>query len=318
MTNLPTAPFNQRNPQVISASEEVIDDAALQRWLGNAVVDNLKVYRLKDFKASSPETCLVYGPSGAGKTYFCGTAGPRTLFINVGDGIKTLKSPEFKAEVPDAGEMIIVDVTEKLNEKGVTDTATAYDVTCKIIDYMVANFRDQFDTVVLDDATFLRKFAMNAAIQASSQGRSNAQERMAGLQKYVKPEIGEYGQEMAAIEWFLWTYVKRFKALGLNFILTAHERHVFGKAPKMGDEAPIQKIRPGFTGRAFPDFIPAFFDNVWHMEAITLGKGGTIHRLYTQNHGMAICKTRIGSLLPPMIQQPNFQKMIAHVQKQEQ
>lgn len=282
----------------------------------NDLPANIVVKQLKDRTPGESWTSLYYGPTGSGKTWFCGTAGPRLLFLNTGQGIETLLSPAFKHKYPNMGDIITVDINEKITDQGIVEEALAWDLITDTLDYFLVKHRDKFDVVALDDATFSRRFALNKALELNTEARSNKSKRKPGTTDYQKPDVGDYGIEMGIIEWFLATYIQRFKSLGLHFIMTAHERHIYGKPAKIGDEAPLQKILPGFTGKTFPDQVPAYFDDVFRAEVVG-GVGNTHYRCRTQGTESDRGKSRHGGVFPTVVSNPNFHKMLEQIRRAE-
>lgn len=260
--------------------------------------------RLDERKPGESWVLLVYGPSKAGKTYFAGTAGARTLFINVGDGLETLLSPAFTNKYPDSAKMITVDVSDS------ESVADAFDKTCMAIDQALSKFPDQFDTVVLDEATAFRKFALNKAMDLNSAQRTTSK-RASRTDTFVKAEVGDYGVEMDMIEWFLGTYIPLFKKEKKNFLMLAHDRQIYGKPPRIGEEAPLIKIVPGFTGKTFPDKVPAYFDDVWRMEVA--GGVNKEYRLRTAGDDVKLSGSRHGGIFKDKEPNPNFLEMLNRI-----
>lgn len=265
-----------------------------------------KFKRLKDRKPGESWICMVYGPSKTGKTYFAGTAGKNTLFINVGDGLETLMSPAFTSKYPGANEMIVVDVREA------DSVATAFDIITEGIDHALKHFPGRFDTIVLDEATALRKYALNKAMELNTAGRTSST-RKNRRDEYVKAEIGDYGTEMDMIEWFLGEYIPTFKRENKHFLMLAHERQVFTKPPKVGDEAVLKRVMPGFTGKTFPDKVPAFFDDVFHSEVITDAGSNASYRLRCAGNDMELGGTRHGGVFDVIEKDANFLKMLERI-----
>lgn len=298
--SIPNIPMNaeeERQLEELTGKDEVVDEFDGTKF---------RFKRLKKRVAGEAWILMVYGPSKSGKTYFAGTAGPRTLFINIGEGIDTLLSPAFTMKYPDAKDMIMVDVRE------LADKATAFDEVTEAIDEALAKFADQFDTVVLDEATALRKFALNRGMELNTEARTRGASRANRTEEFVNPDIGDYGMEMKLIEWFLATYIPKFKAMKKHFIMLAHERQTFTKPAKIGDDPILKRIAPGFTGKTFPDAVPVYFDDVFRMEVVG---GGTnvAYRLRTAGTEMEMGGVRHGGIFGTVEQDPNFLKMLAKI-----
>src|SRR3954471_16295321 len=147
--------------------------------------------RLHTYQPGQSWILMIYGPSKTGKTYFAGTAGARTLVLNNGDGVETLMAPMFALRYPDAKNMIITDI----RETNAQSSAEAFDKTTDAIDYALKMFPDKFDTVVLDEATAFRKYAMNKATELNTESRTRGAARAKRTEEFVKPDIGDYGTE---------------------------------------------------------------------------------------------------------------------------
>jgi hypothetical protein len=266
-----------------------------------------KFKRLRDRPKGEAWILLPYGRSKAGKTFFAGTAGPRTLFVNIGEGIETLQSPAFTRVCPDAKDMIVVDIRENHPE----GTAHAFDLTIKAINNAFNRLENQFDTVVLDEATAFRRFATNRAMVIN---KRTGEQRPSRVKQFVKTDIDDYGLEMQMTEWFLGQMIPFFKERGKNFIMLAHERLIYGKPPSIGAEAPLIKIVPGFTGKAFPDTVPAYFDDVWYMEAVGSGSN-IVYRATTAGSAKNPAGSRHGGIFETVEQNPNFLKMLEWIKR---
>jgi len=264
--------------------------------------------RLSDYNPGESWIALVYGPSKTGKTYFAGTAGSRTLFLNIGDGIETLMAPAFTQKYPNSKNMIMVDIRES-NPNG---TAEAFDRTCEAIDYALANFRDKFDHIVLDEATAFRKYAVNKATELNTADRTRGAVRAKRTEEYIKIDVGDYNIEMQMIEWFLGTYTPIFKEAKKNFLMLAHERQVYNKPAKIGDEPTLRKTMPGFTGKTFPDTVPAYFDDVWHSEVVG-GGDNVVYRIRTAGSEMEVGGSRHGGIFTTIETDPNYLKMLERI-----
>lgn len=262
--------------------------------------------RLKERKPGESWILLDYGPSKTGKTWFAGTAGPRTLFINVGDGMETLLGKEYLAKFPAVQDMIFVDIREMADSP-----ESAFDKTCLAIDEALAKFSDDFDTIVLDEATAYRKYAMNKAMQLNRRKDGPIRNR---LDDFIRPEIDDFGVEMDMIQWFLGTYIPIFKERKKHFIMLAHERQIFNKAAKIGDEQTLKKVLPGFTGKTFPDNVPAYFDDVWHSETYRAG-ANVFYQVRTAGSDSMIAGSRHGGVFALEEKNPNFLEMLSRIQK---
>ena len=268
-----------------------------------------KFTRLEDRVPGESWIMMLYGPSKTGKTEFAGSAGPRTLFLNIGEGIETLLAPGFKSRHPEAKGMIVTDIRELAD-----NTISAFDVVSDTIDHALKYFPDKFDTIVVDEASAFRKFGLNKAMQLNTSSRKDSS-RKDRRDEYVKAEIGDYGIEMDMIEWFLGEYIPRLKGANKHFILIAHERQIFAKPSQIGGEAVLTKIVPGFTGKTFPDKVPAYFDDVWHSEIATDAASNSVYRIRTAGNDRDLGGSRHGGIFNVIEQDPNFLKLLQRIKE---
>lgn len=267
-----------------------------------------KFKRLKQYEPGKSWILMVYGASKSGKTYFAGTAGERTLFLNVGEGIETLMSPSFRNKYPNSEKMIVVDIRDQ-NPNGF---AEAFDLTADAIDHSLKVFPEKFDTIVLDEATAFRKFAVNKAMELNTDSRTKST-RKNRMEEYVKVDVGDFGEEMNMVNWFLGTYVPIFKEKNKNFLLLAHERQVFSKPAKIGDDAILKRVLPGFTGKTHPDQVPSFFDDVWHAEVVTDAASKSEYRMRTAGNDMELGGSRHGGIFDVVEKNPNYLQMLNRI-----
>ena len=276
--------------------------------------------RLEELPRGEAVTALVYGGSKTGKTWFLGTTGSRTLYIDTGDGIETLRSPLFKSQVN--SNPIIVQIKEKIGPRGVPDLADAYYHVTDAIDYALKNFAADFDTVCVDEMTALRRYAMYRGLEYNqATGRSKSLKRLEDEDMYM-PGGQDWGTEMSLIEQFCVGYTTICKQAGKHFLLAAHQRKI-GEKPKdkdgnpmFGEEKIVKEIRPAVTGYQFPDVISALFDNVWHCERAG-GGDGTVFRLRCIGDEITVAGTRHAGVLPTVLRKANFQTMLKHIRSGE-
>lgn len=253
---------------------------------------------------------LAYGGSKVGKTVFIGSAGPRTLIINIGDGIAVLQSQWAKERFYKDGYPIITTIREERDQKtGVFTRADAFNKVSDAIDIGLAKLGDRFDTIAVDDATQLRAFAMNKGLEINADfDRSKTLEKAKKLGGYYVVAQQDYAAEMDLIEQFIVGTIALCKQHSKHFILTAHERHIFKKVRDqsgkvMGEE--IDKIRPAFTGKTFPDDVTGIFDLVWNFTAARTGQG-TVYRAYTEDSMTIKAGTRFPGVFKSLEVNPNF------------
>lgn len=261
------------------------------------------IQRLSQTNQSEPITMLIYGASGSGKTRFAGSAGNRSIIINTGDGLTTLKSPGFKQAFPGVDPMVI----------NIPLGPGSHDQVCDTIDYLFDKELNNFDTLIIDDATALRRGAMWKAIQINSD--LNKSPTLANAKKYqtIVPQVQDYGEEMNVVAQFLAAHIPVFKQNNKNFILTAHEKLSYRKGEKIGDPPILSKIRPGFTGTSFPDDVPAFFDEVWWFNVVGKGEKRKF-RATTLPSEMLTAKTRWHGLFKEIEESITFPEVERRIQ----
>src|SRR5260221_9632764 len=73
------------------------------------------INRLAELSKDESVTGLIYGNSKSSKTWFLGTGGDRVLFVDTGEGLKTLHSPLFKKLV--GSNPLVTSVREKMGDR---------------------------------------------------------------------------------------------------------------------------------------------------------------------------------------------------------
>ena len=244
-----------------------------------------------EFNSNAGWIILLYGASGSGKTWFAGTA-DRSLYINAGGGIDTLRSPLFKIRYPSIKRKV-VNIYETFDQ-GTIKKAIGFDKVTDALDMFLedADLREFVRTIVIDDATALRSFAKLRAVEIFDDIKGLVGTSRRQLNRFIQQEPDDVFREMSMIDWFCQQYIPIFRSEGFNFILTAHERQTFGKAAKKMDARPHEATRPGFSGQTFPDEIPKHFDEVWYCKVKYSDKTGPYQQIKTGGGGLELTKTR--------------------------
>lgn len=272
-----------------------IDSLVKQRSDNVVKSHNSSIIEIEDFDDNfNPDSgwiVLLYGASGSGKTWFAGTA-DHCLYLNAGGGIETLRSPLFKSKYPNIKRKI-VNIYETF-EGPTIKKAIGFDKVTDTLDMLLedADLREFTKTVVIDDATFVRSFARLRGIEIVDDlaGRTGTNRRK--LNRYIHQLPDDVFREMSMIEWFCLQYIPILRNEGINLLLLAHERLIYGKAPKMMDDRPLKAIKPGFSGQTFPDEVPKHFDEVWYIEKKYNEKTGEYSQIKTGGSGNELTKTR--------------------------
>lgn len=264
--------------------------------------------RLSELKKGSSIAILFYGGSGCGKTNFCGTAGSRALGINIGGGISTIQSEKFKLANNNPDPII-----ETITEEAVPDKAIAFDRVCDILDVYLSKQLNDFDTVWIDDITALRRFALNKGLEVNQKLGKSKSRAIGKEYDVVVSTVQDYGIEMSLMEQFVIEYISICRSANKHLIMTAHERINFNAPTAIGAEPTVSSIKPGFTGRTFPDAVTGHFDLVWHAEK--LGGGEQIkYRARTVGDGSLTAHTKIG-VFPTILEKPNFLEVVKKIQE---
>jgi len=275
--------------------------------------------RLDEVEPSKSITTMLYGASKSGKTWFAGSAGSRQLYIYFkrGQGIATLKSQLFNEKYPNV-KPITVEVEDK-------DNSFAFDQVKEAVLYALDNFAGDIDLITVDEATGFRRSAMWKGLALSDEtGRSKTLKTAEARDDFFMPGVQDYGMEMSLVEWWVAETIETLSAYEKHFLMLAHERRTFIKSDKsktMSEEV-LHSIRPGFTGRTFPDDITAYFDNVFYIERVGTGERAT-HRIRIFGDEILLAGTRYAGAFKrdpdPHLDFPRMVKLIQEsgVQKGE-
>lgn len=258
--------------------------------------------RLSAMPFAESLTMLVYGASGSGKTYFAGTAGTRTLIMNIGSGIATLQAPDFTAKYQANPLIITIPV----------DHAGSYDVLTDNLDHYLQNRSDEFDTIIIDDASSLHRSALNKAVQINADLQKSQTIHTLNKHGVIVPVVQDYGEEMNVITHFLSTYTEVAKSLNKHLVITAHVKETWKKALKIGDPPTLSRVRPAFTGQTFPDAVPGYFDEVWYFDVIGRGDKKK-YRIKTMGDEIIVAKTRHGGIFSELESNLDFQTTVQKI-----
>lgn len=264
--------------------------------------------RLSEIPRGESITSLFYGPAGTGKTILCATSGDRSLFVNIGNGITSLQNDWFRKYSGNSNPIV-----ETIIEDRVPDIAKGFDLVCDVIDDYLKTKSKEFDTVIVDDVTALRRMAMNKGLEINQ--KLNRSKTKSLSEDVIIPGVQDYGVEMNLIEQFVGEYTEIMRKEGKNFIMTAHDRITYKKGPNIGDIPTIHKISPGFTGQTFPDAVTGMFDLVWRLEAVGSGIN-TLYRARTQGDEVLTAKSRFPGIFPTLYSNPNFQNIVKAIKTQ--
>lgn len=258
------------------------------------------------------EKFLFYGAPGSGKTFSALTGPPPTYCIVFGGAneLKTARSLDFRNKYPELeGQLFFDHTVEPTGDRGHFTEATAYDQACDLLDEALNLEKKgdfQFETLVIDSATGLRRFAMNKAMEVNYE-TSKSKEKTA-LAKYrahniIIPGDNDYMSEMSLTMQFIdWIF-----RLDKNVVVVTHE-HQTKKFNRASREVHVQGIKPLFTGN-HREYLPAIFDNVWHFTPVQAGRG-IQGEARTVGNDVVYAKTRMGGVLSAEERDVNLRSII--------
>lgn len=235
---------------------------------------------------------LIYGDPGSGKTFFAGTFGNDTLYINVGAGIATLYAPTFKEKHgewnpflfspdPNAKESMAIQVRDAVDD---------------------ALDNPDIKNIIIDDATTLQDIFMMQAVDYNLS--TNKSKTKLNLREYraVIPAVQDYGTQMAFIDSFMATYTEACRAMQKNFIVLAHAKREYGEQ-KGTTPAAVNSVSPAFIGKK--NNIGGYFDFVWFTD-VEGAAGQQRYTARTERNQLIEAKTRWGGIFPEKYKNPNY------------
>jgi hypothetical protein len=261
---------------------------------------------------------LLYGEGGVGKTFTAGTMPGDVYFLVFGgqNEIKTLRSPDFRKKHPQKeGKLFFDFVTESLGKRGHFKSADAFDMAGDAIDEALEQERKgdfHFDSLVVDSATGLRRFAMNKAMEVNFHRATTgtAKTALARLrdENIIIPGDNDWMSEMSLTTQFMdWVF-----NLDKHVCVCTHVWQTKKRDRGSGDTI-ITDQKPLFTGKNREE-IPTMFDNVWHVTAKSATRG-IIAQLQTVADATTYAKTRMGGALPPVVRDPNLEEIFEKLAK---
>lgn len=249
-------------------------------------------------------TFLIYGPSRSGKTHLEGTLGSRNLIVNIGQGISTILSTGFKKLHPNVDPYI-----ETIYEEAIPKKASGYDSVCLMIDKYLAEKSEEIDAITIDDLTALRRFGMMKGAESNDKyGLSESWTKMQRDKLKITTQQ-DYNAEMNLMEQFIVGTMDLCRLHKKHLVLSAHDRYVYGKPSRKGDEAPLIKVLPGFTGKTHPDQLTGLFDCVFRLECLGAGIGRK-YFAYTIGDEKRQAGSRWSGLFPERWENPDLLKAI--------
>lgn len=258
------------------------------------------------------EKFLIYGATGAGKT-FCGGTLPGTIYalaVGGANEFKTLRSPIFLSQHPEKEGKIWFDyVAERRGRRGIMEEAEAFDIAGDCLDAALDMERKgdvHFDSILIDGGTGLRGAAMNKAIEIThSMAKSADKAALTRLREkgILIPQDTDWGSEQSLI----WQFISWCFELPKNLCFITHEWNQT-KMDRGTRELTVLATKPAFTGKQRDD-VPTLFDNVWRLTT-SGGKRSIQFEAQTVADDTVDAKTRMGGVLPEFWRNPDLSKAI--------
>lgn len=272
---------------------------------------------LNDLVLTESICAMFYSRAGVGRTHLIGGAGSRNVIFSDRNGLATLKNPKFKAQHPNVNPMIeLVDTDRRI------DAPKMFEAMKNRIDFWLDKRHTEFDTLSIDDMTAVNMAARNLAITVNGlTGRSKTVEKIGNIYKgEVVMTESDFGTEMGFVFNFLSSTASFCRQMGKNFIVGAHERHVWLK--KKGEESELIGIVPLFIGKQDPTSNNTHFDLVargtregkeatskvrWQFvpdKVISAKDRYAVFNTYEDNITWPQIEKRVRALEPPTIPEP--------------
>jgi hypothetical protein len=142
----------------------------------------------------------------------------------------------------------------------------------------------------------MNKALLNAALMRNSGGQGMSEKLGANA-----PGLVDFMFEKSLVDQFMRNFADDSKMRGKNFIVIAHAKRDYGKPAKQGDEAPLLKVYPQFTGQ---NKIPSYFDYVWYAQ-VEQGKAS----VKTEGDDMYEARSRYAGIFPVKYYNPNYKEI---------
>lgn len=254
------------------------------------------IMKAEEYNPSESISMLLWGKTKSGKTFFAGSLNdPRTVYVNIGNGIATLYSPLAIAKYG-APSFQLVNLIEDFNDPKL------YTEVGETFNYFFEEKLNDFDSIILDDASTMNYAAMNhgmTAGEATGRSKAFAMSRKFGVNI---PGKQDFGMQMGLMDQFMRFFTEQCKANNKHFIVLAHDKEVYKGE---GDKRVLANLRPLFTGN---NDIPSHFDLVWMMESVS-GGAGNVYRAITEGDEIIEAGSRWGGIFPTKYKNPNFREM---------
>jgi len=262
------------------------------------------------------EKFLLYGEPGMGKTFAALTLPPPILFIAVGGAneAKTYYSKHFQQKYGEK-EIFLAVASESLGPMGRVETPEGFDNVCILLDEALdadAQGLQQFESIIIDNATVLSEYAMYKAVYIDYRGKKPGKQDEATYSKYMNEGLlFPFDSDWGGTQSLMSKFVSWLFRIDKNIALVAHE-YKETAANRAKQRSDVIGLKPQFIGKE-RDRVANMFDNVWNFS-----RNGQQYVARTEPLGQdprIIAKTRIGGIVPRNYPDPNLSDVISQFQQ---
>jgi hypothetical protein len=254
-------------------------------------------FKLSDYSPTDRIIAAVLGDSGAGKTFFAGTA-PNPAFLDVDQNIGTLKSKKFREAFPeiDVGSIRLAQPINPVNKDGMfTSTHAFFDAVEQLNDWAED---PSISTIVIDSLTSLSHLAQQHALELNARERRSETWSKAQVHKAYLMTIQDFGAEMSLIEQVL-AHLRNWPK---HILVLCHTR------PEYNSAGGLVAVDPLITGSAARKSFGRWFNEVWYLDVRGLRDRRKRVMVTESDHLIKGLKTTLG--LPREIEDPSFPKIL--------
>jgi len=230
-----------------------------------------------------PPKILLYGPPGAGKTGFVGTAGKHLQLIDLDEGTRTLATMDDKWK--EERKLCLAGVLECYEEN--PKRAIAFNKARSYLDTIFTQCYDgkyAYKVVGIDSLTTLSEYSMRSILANNAMLGKNPQLQHWGARDILLKEI-----------------LINLKALPVAVVVIAHQH--------LGKDDDTQYC-PAIAGKQLPPLLHSQFDEILHMRVRKAAQGKVEYII--EGTGQADCLVRTRSNFPsPYFADEGFPKLLS-------
>lgn len=211
--------------------------------------------------------CLMIGPSGAGKTSGAASFPGKTVILDWDDRAKGIAGCDFLAEKIKSGQVIVYRILpwRGKTSQGLKDV---YNVL-EVVDEKVT--RGEFDNVIVDSTTSMRRFFVNDSInrELATSGKSSTLAHF----KIGEAVLGAKQDHNYAAQCMLNIIYDNLKTFPCNVFVSTHIKDKVIASPTQEDPERVIVVGETITAPGQLTIeIPTWFDEVWEFELDTVNK----------------------------------------------